>query len=295
MRATNYYAQQGALSTPGNYVHLFAGLPKEIGELCKILQGLMVHVFWAERYGLKLPPARQAEVQLRWTAPRLARILELNPAPLAEIRPLEEKVVGNCRDFTLLLVSILRSQGIPARARCGFGKYFLPDHFEDHWAAEYWHAGQERWVLVDAQLDPFQCSEMKVTFDPVDVPRDQFVVAGLGWQMCRSGQEDPEKFGIFEMHGLWFIRGNLVRDLAALNKVELLPWDCWGLIEGQDSELSLDDCTLLDRAASLTAGDRPDLAAIQALYNSGPRLKVGDTIKSYVNNEVERIVLTGAG
>jgi hypothetical protein len=31
-----------------------------------------------------------------------------------------------------MLTSILRYQGIPARTRCGFGKYFLPGHFEDH-------------------------------------------------------------------------------------------------------------------------------------------------------------------
>lgn len=86
-------------------------------------------------------------------------------------------------------------------------------------------------MLVDAQLDAFQCTEMKITFDPLDVPRDQFIVGGRAWQMARSGQVDPERFGIFDMHGLGFVRGNLVRDVAALNKVELLPWDCWGINE----------------------------------------------------------------
>jgi hypothetical protein len=41
------------------------------------------------------------------------------------------------------------------------------------------------------------------------------------------------------MHGLWFIAGNLVRDVAALNNREMLPWDVWGAMRRQDSELDL--------------------------------------------------------
>ena len=95
---------------------------------------------------------------------------------------------------------------VPARARCGFGAYFLPNHYEDHWVAEYWNAAEERWVLVDAQLDEFQRREMQVAFDPLDVPRDQFIVGGAAWKMCRSGVADPDSFGIFDMRGLIILR-----------------------------------------------------------------------------------------
>ena len=30
------------------------------------------------------------------------------------------------------------------------------------------------------------------------------------------------------MRGLWFIAGNLIRDAAALNNMETLPWDVGG-------------------------------------------------------------------
>jgi hypothetical protein len=213
---------------------------------------------------------------------------ELDPRPLTETRLLERKVVGNCRDFTLLLVSILRHQGIPARARCGFGAYFLPGHYEDHWVCEYWNAAQARWVLVDAQLDDFQCSAMKIHFDPLDVPRDEFIVAGLAWQMCRSRQADPESFGIFDMHGLGFIRGNLVRDVAALNKVELLPWDCWGIIEAPEPN-SPDDLVFLDKLAGLTCGEIPDFDAVRRLYETDARLRMDGTLHSYVNGGRETV------
>ena len=71
-------------------------------------------------------------------------------------RPLDRRLVGNCRRFSVLLVAMLRHQGVPARARCGFGAYFLPNHFEDHWVVEYWNQEGGRWVFVDAQLDELQ-------------------------------------------------------------------------------------------------------------------------------------------
>jgi hypothetical protein len=101
--------------------------------------------------------------------------------------------------------------------------------------------------------------------------------------LCRSGQADPEAFGIFDMHGLWFVRGDLLRDMAALNKVELLPWDSWGLIERRDEELSAADLVLLDRVAELTAGDVPDFETVRSLYEREEGLRVPSTIHSYVD------------
>jgi hypothetical protein len=283
-----YYTQQGTMSDPGEYGWLFEGLPVSLAEVVRVVQESTVHVFWAERYGLKLSPEREAEVQLRSMRRRLQRMLEIDPRPLTQPRPLEKKLVGNCRDFTLFLVSLLRHQGVPARARCGFGAYFLPGHYEDHWACELWDAEKQRWVLVDAQLDAFQCAALKVSFDPLDVPRDQFIVGGSAWQMCRAGQADPESFGIFDMHGLGFVRGDFVRDVAALNKVELLPWDCWGIIEKERLD-DPDDLALLDELAVLTAGDVPELARVQARYNADARLRMDGTVTSYTGSGPETV------
>ncbi len=288
--ALTFFAQPGQMTHPGPYADLFDHLPSDLGDLCRLIQGTTLHIFWAERYGLKLPPERQGEVQLRTLERRLARLLELDPRPLTEARPLEKKLVGNCRDFTQLLVSILRHQGIPARARCGFGAYFMPNHYEDHWVAEYWNATQNRWVLVDAQLDALQSEALKIPFNPLDVPRDQFIVGGRAWQLCRSGQADPDQFGIFEMHGLGFVRGDFLRDVAALNKVELLPWDCWGLILAPALD-NPDDLALLDRLAELSAGEAPDFERVRALYESDPRLRVNGKIQSYVNGEMQTLEL----
>jgi len=276
-----YYAQPGAMTDAGPYATHLSDLPSDIDALCHTVQGLMLHIFWAERMGVVLPDERKQELQLRSAQRMLGRLLELDDRPLTEARPPERRLVGNCRDFSVMLTAMLRYQGRPARSRCGFGRYFLPDHYEDHWVAEYWDAEDARWRLVDAQLDAFQRAELKIAFDPPDVPRDQFIVGGQAWKLCRSGQADPDQFGIFDMHGLWFVRGDFLRDVASLNKMELLPWDGWGLADAPDEVLSAADYTLLDQVAELTCGDVPDFDALRALYVADDRLRVPDTIRSY--------------
>ena len=291
MTDLTYFAQYGVITDPRTYAGHYMNLPVEIPKLVQVVQGLVVHVFWAERYGLKLTEERQAEVQLRTIERRLTRTLELDPAALDTPRSLEKRVVGNCRDFSLTLASVLQSQGVPARPRCGFGTYFKPDHYEDHWVCEYWNKAQERWVLVNAQLDKFQREALQISFDTLNVPRDQFIVGGAAWEMCRSGQADPDQFGIFDMRGIDFVKGNLIRDLAALNKVELLPWDCWGLILTETATLPSDDLSLLDRLAELTCGDVPDFKSVRQLYENDPRLHVGESIQSFVNGKMESVQL----
>ena len=275
-----YYSDHGAITDPGAFSGLFDAIPADVSELCGIVQGLLLHVFWAERYGEKLSEERESEPGLRHVQKMLCRLLEINDSPLTEPRRLQNRLIGNCRNFSVLLTSMLQAQGIPARARCGFGRYFLPNWYEDHWVCEYWNEEQKRWILVDAQLDEFQQNELEIAFDPVDVPRNQFIVGGKAWHTCRSGKADPENFGIFDMRGLWFIRGDFVRDIAALNKVELLPWDSWGLADSHDQDLSQEDLNLLDEIAFKTF-DEVDYTYIREVYEAQDGLLVPSIIKSY--------------
>ena len=222
---------------------------------------------------------------------RLGRTLELDSSPLATPRPNEKKIVGNCRDFSVTLASMLQSKGIPARPRCGFAVYFEAGLYIDHWVCEYWNEAEQRWVLVDAQLDELQCDARRIPFNTLDVPRDQFIVGGAAWKLCRSGQADPDQFGIFDMKGIDFVKGDFVRDVASLNKVELLPWDCWGMIMTDYATLPPNDLSMLDRLADLTCTDVPDFDTMRQLYESDPRLRVGESITSFVNGNPQMITL----
>jgi hypothetical protein len=277
----NNYATPGPFTDPREYTCLFDDLPTDLGELCRLVQNNLIHIFWADRYGRKLSEADKETVNVRSIFEKLARIQGAGFHLLTESRALEQRQVGNCRDFSVMLVSILRHKGIPARARCGFGTYFLPNHFEDHWVCEYWCDDQNRWILVDAQLDEFQCKELKVNFDPLDVPRTQFIVAGQAWQMCRRGRVEPKKFGIFEWHGWWFIWGNVIRELLAFNKIELLPWD---VIPGcmthnlEDPLAEGSELALYDGIAALTLAGDASFTQLRAIYEADARFQATSEI-----------------
>jgi hypothetical protein len=123
---------------------------------------------------------------------------------------------------------------------------------------------ERRWVLVDAQLDAVQRRALPVDFDPIDVPHDRFILAGDAWQQCRAGRADPDLFGlsIIQEQGLWWIVQNLIRDLASLNRVEMLPWDVWRMMPGPTGTISDDDGTFLDRVAAITLASDDALPAL---------------------------------
>jgi hypothetical protein len=283
-----YYSRHGRMTDPREEARMFADLPRDVPALRDVVQGLLVHVFWAQRSGLTLSADREQELQIRSVSEKLKRIRKLTDRPLTEPRPLERRLVGNCRDFSLMLCAMLRHQGVPARARCGFAKYFEPNHFEDHWVCECWQ-GAERWVMVDAQLDALQREKLGISFDPLDVPDDQFLTGGKAWGMCRTGKANPDAFGIFDMHGLWFVRGNLIRDLASLNKMELLPWDSWGLIDRDEKELSKLDLALLDEVAAITQVDNSRFEEIRSIYQNNECLRVPPVIRSYLKTGVQTV------
>jgi hypothetical protein len=271
--SVRFYLEPGLMSTIPAGVDL-GELPDDLPSLVQVVQGLLIHVFWAERYGLHLNAARQNEVNLRSLSEKFPVLLKLSNAPLTEARPLEKRLVGNCRDFSDFLAALLKHKGIPARARCGFGKYFLPNHYEDHWVTEYWSAAENRWIMVDAQLDEFQQKELKITFDPLNVPSYQFITGGKAWLLCRAGQANPDQFGIFKMRGMGFIRGDLIRDFLALNRIEILPWDAFGLIAKADNQLTEADFALLDSLAGMALSPDASFAEIHQLYAQKKELQV---------------------
>lgn len=273
----DYYASPGPLTSLGAHGDAFAALGGDVAQLARAVQLLLVHRAWAGAYQFTVTPDRQPEEGLRGAEAMLDCVLRMDPRPLTAVRMPPQRMVSNCRHFATLLVAMLRQAGVPARARCGFAGYFERGKWVDHWVAEYWRADEARWLLVDAQLDGLQTAIIKPDFDPLDVPRDRFLVAGAAWQRCRNGEADASTFGIADMWGLWYIGGNLVHDIASLNKIEPLPWDVWFTDEPNDAGLTRDRLELLDRVAPHSA-DAHELQApdVRALYASEEKLRVPD-------------------
>lgn len=171
--------------------------------------------------------------------------------------------------------------------------------------------------MADPQLDPFQQSsviswaleaghdtEKKIQrikkFNPRDLKPDEFITAGHAWKLCRKGEADPGNFGIScpirpewgidSLYGLWFVRGQFLRDFAALNKVETVPylvriwkgldWKPWRLVALKDNELTDSELLLLDDIAELTIDIDANFNEIREVYSTNNDLAVPDEIIS---------------
>lgn len=289
--ALDFHAEPGPMTSAGRHTEALAQLPDDIAKLAETVQGLAVHQYMAEAYGFSVPEQRKEESHIRRADMILDRVLTLDDRPLFVARHVDRRVVGVCHHFALLMTTILRAKGTPARYRCGFGAYFNAPKFEEHLVCEYWNAAESRWILLDAQLDQVWCRNLKFRFDPLDVPREQFVVAADAWKQCRAGKADPAMFGIFvgKLRGLWFIAAELIRDLAALNKMEMLPWDVWGGMPHPGQQLDAGQLAYFDQLAALAIDVDSSFRELRTLYKTDERVRVPETVFNVVLNRAERV------
>lgn len=288
----DYYRNHGSMTTLDAHAAEVRVLPRDLGALCAAIQGVLLHRDIAPfAYGYKFSDDRYQDANLRTVEKMLSRIQELDARPLKIARNVENRLASVCRHYSVLLAGCLREQGVPARARCGFGAYFTHGKFEDHWVGEYWNAAESRWILVDAQLDAVQMKLLEPDFSPLDVPRDRFIVAGQAWQMCRSGRTEENKFGLSYIgeSGLWWVAGNLVRDLAALNRMELLPWDVWGLMPEPGDEFPEAKKVLLDRVAEITLANDRAFGELRETYESTEALRVPQRVFNFSRKREEAV------
>lgn len=268
-----YYIQHSEITDPRDYAHLFDGLPHDIPGLVKTVQGLLFHLLWEKSYHYRVPVERRKEIYLRSIPKMMERILALDPAPLSVARPPEKRLVSICRDYGVMLVAMLRHQGIPARLRIGFAGYFRGERprFWDHRITEYWNEALSRWVLVDPQIDDIQRAAIGLAIDTLNISdASPFLPAGKVWQSCRAGIANPDDFGDSpEDIGMPPIRYALLHDFDALNKVELVGFDTWhALINKPENEVTEDERKFLDEVAEITTNADTRFADLQTLYRT---------------------------
>ena len=276
-----YYSTAGKLTNLAGYMETIDELTDNPEFICQIVQGLMIHGGWIKVYNIE--QKHRSLSNSLYMSDLLGEIINADQRSLTIPRLPENRVIGDCCRFSTLSCAILRAKGIPARSRCGFSVYLgWKGSLEDHWIVEYWNG--ERWVMNDPQIDPFQLSKLNTwgynqlsiqaelhVPNPHDLTDQDFITAGKAWQMCREGTISPKICGIDDLHGLWFVRGQLLRDFAALNKIEIVPylsgiemsfdWSIWELMSKSDDELSKNEFELLDTIAALTLNINKNLSA----------------------------------
>jgi len=279
----DYYATHGRMSDPREQARLLDALPRDPTRLVAAVSGLILHRAFVAPLGITPHPGSADDVECRAMAKILERIAARDPAPLDAARPPERRFIGICRDYALLACAALRHHGIPARVRVGFATYFTPDFHEDHVVCEY-HANG-RWRLLDPELSERVRRHFRIAFDPADVPRDAFLVAGDAWLRVRRGALASERCGVSSAGhaGAWFIAANVLRDLAALNKREMLQWDGWGLARDFRPGVALSESAAahVDALAALTSPPALDWRALRERYERDEWVRVPPVIRSF--------------
>jgi hypothetical protein len=90
----------------------------------------------------------------------------------------------------------------------------------------------------------------------------------------------------FRHVGRLVVRSNVIRDLAALNKIELLPWDAWGLAEDWSQINTEPDNLVIDSLAATCASE--DLTQAQHRFTDD-RFAVPETITSFIEGVPTKI------
>lgn len=190
-------------------------LPSDPAALGHIVRGILMHNWTAAMNGIASTPDRDG-MTIFGAEATIDRILSIDPAPLDEQRPEEMRLIGFCYHFALVHCALLRAKGVPSRARCGFASYLIDGKWTDHWVVEHWDGSQ--WRLNDPQIGLDELTP------------DDFHDGVRAWQLCRTGDANPADHGNGELWGWDELRGSLVNDIGALNKIEVGDWDWCGLL-----------------------------------------------------------------
>lgn len=270
----DYYRKQTVITDPKEHVDLYEGLPDTVEELVKCVQGLVIHGEESKQYDVSFSTNQGNEELLRTVPQMLARIRKLDGRKLSTPREPAKRLVGMCRDMSVLLASFLRYKNVPARVRAGFASYFESDiKYEDHWICEYWNEEEKRWKRVDSQVDDPHRKKYNINFDTLDVKAENgYYTAGEVYKLCNEGKAKKDDFG----YNKWWkgdksIRGNMLHEFNCLNGIELMPWDLWcDLFTLKQGELKKEDKELFDTISELTIHADSNFGNLEEVFKNLP-------------------------
>ncbi len=107
-------------------------------------------------------------------------------------------------------------------------------------------------------------------------------------------QQTLHDFGLthINLSGLGFVEGNVIRDLASLNRMEMLPWDVWGMMDIDEVALTNEKRTLIDRVAALTIAGDEKFGEVREIYESDDRLRVPPVVFNVLRSAPEPSVFS---
>lgn len=182
----DFYKQTSQFTDLGYYRDFAKNLPDDIEELCLLQRMQIIHpvafdeenirnksnCFWGDMTKVPITRLDYEEDYFPTAQSMIAELLRKN-SNYDINREAKDKIHITCRGQAILLASILKAKGIPARARSGFAPYIKYDGINyDHWITEYYNDKEKVWKLVDADE---HCPDHELGFDLNDIPYDKLL------------------------------------------------------------------------------------------------------------------------
>lgn len=289
-RIVAHYLQFGQYTDPGLYREILKkNLPDDIQKIGLLVRKQLVHRSTLEhgntgsnkdlRYGdmTKVPWFRQAEDDIFPTvSAMLAELFRRDPIGFVLDRAEENKLILTCRFTAILMTSILKTKGIPARSRSGFAPYFEVEGLEqgksyDHWINQYWDEKRSRWVTIDVDA----CLEGYLKFDPFDIKEGTFDFSADAWLLVRKGVIEGTHFkDAIGFEGLVTIGWQLFHDFHALMNNEILyqhgPLYCWNRMD----KLTEEELKELDSLAVLMQKPDENFDKLKELWETKKKFRI---------------------
>ena len=177
----DFYRRHSKYTDPGKYAYLYENLPDSLPELCRLIRSQFINFAWElPNYSEQIPKERSNE-SLKYPTVKsaLEGLLSYDSSGLVKDRRPEDRLILDCRDNAILLVSILKHRSIPARIRCGHATYLEPGLHASHTICEVWNENDNRWMLVDPSTGM------------VDFSREKFDFSNDAWLKMQKKEFDP--------------------------------------------------------------------------------------------------------
>lgn len=283
----DFYREYSQYTNPGLYApKLKKDLPNDIEEIGLLVRNQLTHrkVLENGRLGVEIPEVYGDMTKVPWYRQPEDDIFITAAAMLAELyrrdakgfhhrRAEENRIILTCRYVSVLVASILKTKGIPARVRSGFAPYFnlYGGRAADHWVTEYWLEKENRWVMIDVDGS----LEAYLDFDPYDVPPGTFIYSADAWLDVRSGKRPGDMFWNAADHtGLMVIAWELFYDYHCLMSNEVIYVHVPEFIYHQFDKLSEKDFADIDELAVLLQKPEENFAKIKDTWEKETRFRI---------------------
>ena len=284
----DFYKETSLFTDLGLYKEFAKKLPNDIEELCILQRMQIIHpiaykdenirsksnCFWGDMTKVPITRLDYEEDYFPTAQSMIAELLRRNPNYDVK-REAKDKIHITCRGQAILLTSILKTKGIPARVRSGFAPYIKYDGINyDHWITEYYDEKENIWKLVDADE---HCPDHEMGFDLNNIPYDKFLFganAYLGLRTQKLKEEnilyasDPVTLGMKAA-----IRG-LFYDFHALMNDEIIFLHVPKYIQDKNFNLSEEEYRELDKLAILMLSPNENFEDLLSIWNNNIKYRI---------------------